>query len=90
MTMLLLTTLFAFQADAAPRASSSTTDSDGRAHPASHAFDGLLSTAWAEGASGDGAGEWIEVRFAQRIDVTSVSIWPGWLGGRNREIREFG
>ncbi|MEO0605866.1 MAG: hypothetical protein AAF211_30830, partial [Myxococcota bacterium] len=90
MTMLLLTTLFAFQADAAPRASSSTTDSDGRAHPASHAFDGLLSTAWAEGASGDGAGEWIEVRFAQRIDVASVSIWPGWLGGRNREIREFG
>ncbi len=90
MTMLLLTTLFATTAGATPRASSSTTDSDGRPHPADHAFDGLLSTAWAEGASGDGAGEWIEVRFDQRIDVTSVSIWPGWLGGRDREIREYG
>lgn len=91
MTSLLLTSLLMGSADAAtPRASSSKTDSEGQAHPASHAFDGLLSTAWAEGASGDGAGEWIELRFDQRIDVESVSIWPGWLGGRDREIREYG
>ncbi|MEN0063046.1 MAG: hypothetical protein AAGA48_12905 [Myxococcota bacterium] len=91
MTMMLLTTLFATTADAAtPRASSYATDSEGQAHPASHAFDGLLSTAWAEGAKGDGAGEWIEIRFDERIDVASVSIWPGWLGGLDREIREFG
>jgi len=90
MTMFLLTTVLAGTAAAAPRASSYARDSDGNPHPPSHAFDGLLQTAWAEGRSGDGAGEWIELRFDQRIDVESVSIWPGWLGGRDREIREFG
>lgn len=73
-----------------PKASSEGTTTEHGKHPASHAFDGLLSTGWAEGALGDGQGEWIELRFAQPVDLRSVSLWSGWLGERNRTIREYG
>lgn len=75
---------------APPRASSEATDAEGVKHPAAHAFDGLLSTGWAEGALGDGAGAWIELRFDAPVDIASVSIFPGWLGGPNRALREHG
>ncbi|MEQ1505121.1 MAG: discoidin domain-containing protein, partial [Myxococcota bacterium] len=78
---------------AAPRpvsASSESTGTDGVKHLAAHAFDGLLSTGWAEGDLGDGVGAWLEVRFDAPTDVSSVSIYPGWLGGSDREIREYG
>ena len=77
-------------AAAGPKASSEATDDDGTKHLAAHAFDGLLSTAWAEGASGDGAGSTLELRFDRPVDVASISIWPGMLSGSNREIREYG
>ncbi|MEQ1566260.1 MAG: hypothetical protein ABMA64_11530 [Myxococcota bacterium] len=81
----------AWAANARPiAASSEAVSTEGVAHRASSAFDGLFTTGWAEGDTGDGAGAWIEVRFAQPIDVASVSLFPGWLGGSDREIREYG
>lgn len=73
-----------------PRASSELRDSDGQRHPASHAFDGLLHTGWAEGELGDGAGSWLELRLDAVTDVQSVSIWPGNLSGNERTLREYG
>ncbi|MBX2799135.1 MAG: hypothetical protein KTR31_15785 [Myxococcales bacterium] len=90
MTLVPMTLISAVAWSATPTASSVGTSMDGAKHPASHAFDGLLSTAWAEGDMGDGEGAWLEVRFDRPVDVASVSIWPGWLGGLNRELREKG
>jgi hypothetical protein len=75
---------------AVARASSEGTGDEDVRYVAGNAFDGLLATAWAEGVSGNGDGSWIELKFDKPIDVTSVSLWPGWLGGSNREIREYG
>jgi hypothetical protein len=75
---------------ASPRASSELKDSDGSRHGAALAFDGLLSTGWAEGEMGDGAGSWIELTFDRPTDVTSVSIWPGNLSQGRRSFVEYG
>ena len=74
---------------ATPVASSVGKSTEGT-HPATHAFDGSLVTAWAEGELGDGEGAWIEVRFDRPVDIGSVSIWPGWMGGVDRDIRLHG
>lgn len=90
---MLASLLFALPAPAVaatPTASSVGTSMEGTRHTAARAFDGLLSTAWSEGAMGDGEGEWLEIRFDRPVDVASVSVWPGWLGGMNREVREYG
>lgn len=71
-------------------ASSEAVASSGGKHLAANAFDGLLSTGWAEGELGDGNGAWLELRFDKPVDVESISIFPGWLGGSDREIREYG
>jgi len=68
--------------------SSSLKDSDGVSHTASKAFDGLLSTSWAEDERGDGEGTWVEVRLDQTTEVSSVSIWPGNLVRGTRSVRE--
>jgi hypothetical protein len=47
-------------------------------HPAVHAFDGLPTTAWNEGAPGSGVGEWIEARFSRPVRVAHLTITPGW------------
>src|SRR5687768_14222333 len=73
-----------------PRASSELKDNEGNRFPVAQAFDGLLSTAWAEGALGDGEGSWIELQLDAVTDVKSVSIWPGYLAGNQRTIREYG
>jgi hypothetical protein len=82
----------AFAAKVAPgaRASSEQAGSDGKKLAAALAFDGLLSTGWSEGAPDDGAGAWIELTFDKPVDVGSVSLYPGYLGGADREIREYG
>jgi len=77
-------------AAAIPRASSEGTGDENVKYVAANAFDGLLSTAWAEGESGDGVGSWLELKFDKPIDIASISLWPGWLGGTDREIREYG
>ncbi|MFT4627307.1 MAG: hypothetical protein ACI8PZ_005989 [Myxococcota bacterium] len=72
----------------APRASSELKDLDGTRHPASNAFDGLLTTAWAEGESGQGEGAWIELRLDRPSPVQSVSLWPGNMVKGVRSVRE--
>jgi serine/threonine protein kinase len=47
-------------------------------HPARHAFDGIPSTAWAESAPGDGAGEWLEAELRPKTWVSSVEVSGGW------------
>jgi len=59
-------------------------------HLAAHAFDGLLSTGWAEAEEGDGAGAWLELRFDKTTEVHSVSVWPGRFDQGSRGLREFG
>jgi len=41
-------------------------------------FDGLLTTAWNEGAPGDGVGEWIEVQFSEPVLISAVGIANGY------------
>ncbi len=72
------------------RASSELVAPDGKKSTAAMAFDGSLSTGWAEGAPDDGAGSWLELTFDKPTDVASISLFPGWLGGADREIREYG
>lgn len=70
-------------------ASSELRDDDGT-RGASAAFDGLLQSGWAEGELGNGEGSWIELRFDQRTDVRSISVWPGDLSNGKRSLREHG
>ncbi len=82
--------LTASAAAATPTASSFATDREGVKHTAARAFDGQLSTGWAEGEMGDGEGSWIEVRFDRAVDVRTISLFAGNLAGPNRVIREYG
>lgn len=89
-TALALTLFLSVPALAAmPRASSELTDSDNVRHGAALAFDGLLTTGWAEGDDGDGAGSWVELRLDQAVVVKTISIWPGNLKLGRRSLREF-
>jgi len=72
-----------------PRASSELRDSDGERHRAVQAFDGLLTTGWAEGEDGTGDGAWIELPFNRPVDVKTVSIWPGNLSQGRRSLSEY-
>ncbi len=73
---------------ATPKASSEAVSQEDGERAASLAFDGLLSTSWAEGDSGNGEGSWLELSFDRPTDVSNVSIWPGDLSGRDTKIRE--
>jgi eukaryotic-like serine/threonine-protein kinase len=57
----------------ATRASSEAPD-----HPAAHAFDGIPSTAWTEGAPGAGEGEWVEAELRPGTFVSEVEVSGGW------------
>lgn len=46
------------------------------------AFDGLLETAWTEGAEGSGQGEWIEVDLGEERKIGVLSIWGGDFSSR--------
>lgn len=72
------------------KASSELTGTDGTRHEAELAFDGDLTTAWAEDETGAGAGAWIELRLDRATDVSSVSIWPGDLSKGERSLKENG
>jgi hypothetical protein len=73
---------------AGPKASSTQTVS-GKALKADLALDGLLSTSWAEGASGAGEGEWVEVELSGKVAIQSVSVWPGNLSEGAKSFREY-
>ncbi len=74
--MLTLLALLAPAIAAGPAASSFKEASDGDLKPAL-AFDGLLQTAWSEGAAGYGEGEWLELDHGRSTEMKSLSIWPG-------------
>ncbi|MCO4772463.1 MAG: hypothetical protein KDA24_20690 [Deltaproteobacteria bacterium] len=68
---------------AAPKFSSSSSYDTGDSKlDASLAFDGLLATSWAEGKSGDGVGEWIEVDLGEDRPIEVVSVWAGAFGSK--------
>ncbi len=69
---------------------SSTADTEWGKTPAALAADGLLSTSWHEGASGDGKGEWLELDLGKATAIQSISIWPGDMRQGKRSFRESG
>jgi hypothetical protein len=58
-------------------------------HPASHAADGDLRTAWNEASRGDGTGEWIELQLVKRTRISRVEVFPGFLGVSRRGFDLF-
>jgi hypothetical protein len=52
-----------------------------------HAVDGDWSTAWCEGADGDGAGEWIELKTDAPQRVTGVRILNGYF--KSKELYDI-
>ena len=75
---------------AGPKATSELRDDDGKRHTAALAFDGLLSTGWAEGDEGDGEGAKLSLSFPRATEVSSISIWPGNLSQGQRSLKEYG
>ena len=61
---------------------SSSHDSGTSVHGPELAFDGLLSTSWAEGKPGNGEGEWIEVDLGEDREIAIVSVWAGAFDGQ--------
>lgn len=53
-------------------------DNETRTYVAGNAVDGNLQTAWNEGSSGDGVGEWIEVTADGKQHVTGLRIAAGF------------
>lgn len=45
----------------------------------SFAFDKNLNTAWCEGASGAGVGEWIDFQFHDEVSLRQIKIQPGYF-----------
>lgn len=85
MLTLLLTASLAL---AKPAASSIAEDGDGK-HGADLALDGLLSTGWAEGGIGHGAGAWWEFDLASPTKLEVISLWPGNLKEGRKSFREY-
>ena len=48
------------------------------AYPAQHLVDGDPSTAWAEGATGGGIGQWVDVTFPKTRHIAELRILPGY------------
>lgn len=72
------------------KASSELKDGDGVTHNADLAFDGLLSTAWAEAEPGPGDGAWLELKLDKPTELHSVSVWPYNLDNGAQSAREYG
>ena len=72
-------------------ASSVKTDTDDPKvkYTADKAVDGLLTQGWAEGASGYGAGSWLELDLGQTIEVKEVNLWGGNLSEGKKSFREY-
>ena len=59
--LLSMLTLAGAAALAAGPSASSTLEKDDVTYKADHAFDGLLTSSWAEGEFGSGEGQWLEL-----------------------------
>ncbi len=83
--------MFPMAASAASvKASSEFKDAAGQKHTADKAFDGQLSTGWAESQLDAGEGSWLEVKLDRAMPITSVSFWPGHLEDGSRTLKESG
>ena len=85
---LLLTATLGVAQAGTPRASSELKNDKGH-FAARNAFDGLLSTSWAEGDRGSGLDSWLELDLARTTDIQSISIWPGDLSRGKKSLREY-
>jgi hypothetical protein len=71
-----------------PRASSELKNDKGH-FSARNAFDGLLSTSWAEGDRGSGKDSWLELDLLRASQIDTVSIWPGDLSRGKKSQVEY-
>ncbi|MDX6695942.1 MAG: hypothetical protein QOF02_3545 [Blastocatellia bacterium] len=60
-------------------ASSTLAPERGNTYVASNVLDGSLLTAWAEGASGPGTGQWIRCDFDREVKLRRIMITPGYF-----------
>ena len=60
-------------------ASSARSSEAGVTYQASNLLDGNLATAWDEGVSGPGIGEWVRCDFGREVKLTRISIAPGYF-----------
>jgi len=61
-------------------ATTASASSEVRRHPAAHAIDHDLGTAWNEGAQSDGTGEWLELRLDRPARISRVEVYAGYWG----------
>jgi len=64
------------------RASSSLDPQGNYDYHSSNTIDGELETAWNEGASGSGSGEWIRFDFAQPVRLARMEVANGYQSDR--------
>jgi hypothetical protein len=74
-------------------ASSVLTENTG-SHPAGNAIDKNLSTAWVEGAQGDGVGEWIKLSGTSKQSLSGLRIINGYsksndLYNKNNRVKKI-
>ncbi|HMF57568.1 MAG TPA: discoidin domain-containing protein [Pyrinomonadaceae bacterium] len=60
-------------------ASSTRPPMNGSSYEASNVLDGSLLTAWVEGVSGPGVGQWIRCDFEREITLRAIRITPGYF-----------
>lgn len=60
-------------------ASSTRLSSEGNTYDPKNVLDGKLSSAWDEGVSGPGIGEWIRFDLDRQIRLTAIRIVPGYF-----------
>jgi NHL repeat len=88
--MLLATALALISTASAAHSASSYLKSTGVSYTSAAAFDGLLTTGWAEGnAANNGAGEWLELDLGKATPLELLALWPGNLSEGQKSFREY-
>lgn len=85
----MLTLLLAASLAHAKATASSVAQDDQGKYPADLALDGLLTTGWAEGATGHGDGSWWELELAAPTKLETISLWGGNLKDGKKSFREY-
>jgi hypothetical protein len=85
---MLSVSLLSVASAATPSASSEYRDSDNTRFPASHAFDGKMTTAWIQADDDEAPAPFVELRLDRVTDIESVSVWFGDLSRGTRSMRE--
>jgi hypothetical protein len=87
---MLLPLILSLSAFAAGPKASSTLKNEEATYDAALAFDGLLTSGWAEGELGSGEGQWLELDLGRTTQIDTLAIWPGNLSQGAKSFREFG